>query len=614
MGDMRFPDLSRFPYAALDTETTGLHWWTDKVFGISLSTPDGKDYYWDIRKTPQVIPWLNEELKKLKLIIFANAKFDMHMLREIGVYVPEDKVDDVIVRAALIDEHLLAYNLDYLGKKYLGLGKTEEIWDDLARMFGGRPTRNMQAENLQRAPIEVVGKYAKRDTRVTLDLWLYQKPIIEEQELTAVHRLECDLIPVLLNMEYQGVRVNTDKVEQTIDEVTILVDTQQKELNRMAGFTINPNPSGSIHKLFEPKKNSKGIWVANDGTPLTTTGAGKASIDANALKAMKHPAAAKILSLRKLLKTRDTFLKGHILGHHHNGVIHCNYNQTKSDNDLGTGTGRLSVNDPALQQIHKRDAAIASIVRSLFLPDHGQQWNCRDWSQMDFRVAGHYVNAEALNRAYAGDPDADFHQMIADMTGLPRSPKADQKGNAKQVNLGLLFGMGGGKLASEMGLPFTIESFTKNGKEHTWMKPGPEAVEVFDNYHGKFPEFKKMLTKASSIAKSRGFVKTIMGRRLRFPGGNFTHKAGGLIFQGSAADALKVKLVEVHNFLKGTEGKLLLNVHDEFDSSLPIGDTKLDEGIREIVETFDGVNTPIKFRVPIRSDSGIGPNWWEASK
>jgi len=610
---MNFPDLSKFPFIAVDTETTGLHWWSDRVFGISISTPDGKDYYWDIRQTPNVIPWLNEELKRVKLIIFANAKFDMHMLREIGIHVPEDKVDDVIIRAALIDEHLLAYNLDYLGKKYLGIGKTEDIWDELARMFGGRATRNVQAENLQRAPIEVVSKYAKQDTRVTLDLWVYQQPIIEEQELTKVHKLECDLIPALLDMEYRGVRINVSKVEQTIDEVTILIDNQQKDLNKMAGFAVNPNPSGSIHKLFEPKQDNEGTWIANDGTRLIKTGAGKASINADALKAMKHPAASKILSLRKLLKTRDTFLKGHMLGHHHNGIIHCNYNQTKSDNDLGTGTGRLSVNGPALQQIHKRDKAIASIVRALFLPDEDQQWNCRDWSQMDFRVAGHYVNAEALNKAYIDDPDADFHQMIADMTGLPRSPEAGRKGNAKQVNLGLLFGMGSGKLAAEMGLPYTHASFEKSGKTFNYLKPGPEAIEIFDNYHHKFPEFKVMLNKASSIAKSRGYIKTIMGRRLRFPGGNFTHKAGGVIFQGSAADALKAKIIEIYDFLKGTEGRLLLNVHDEYDSSVPKGDVKLDAGIKEIMEDF-GPNSAIHFRVPIRCDGGVGPNWWVASR
>jgi len=612
---MKFPDLSKFPHISVDTETTGLKWWIHKVFGISISTPDGKDYYWDIRKTPQVIEWLNNELKRVKLIIFANAKFDMHMLREIGVHVPGDRVDDVIVRAALIDEHLMAYNLDFLGKKYLGMGKTEEIWDELARMFGGRATRNAQAENLQRAPMELVGKYAKQDTRVTLDLWEWQRPVLIEQELTAVHQLECALIPVLLDMEYRGVRVNVSKVEQTIDEVTIIVDEKQKSLNKLAGFPVNPNPSGSIHKLFEPKQDKDGTWIANDGTRLTKTGAGKASINADALRLMKHPAAAEILALRKLLKTRDTFLKGHILGHHNNGIIHCNYNQTKSENDLGTSTGRLSINSPALQQIHKRDKAIASIVRSLFLPDEGQQWNCRDWSQMDFRVAGHYVNADALNTAYAEDPDADFHQMIADMTGLPRTSVPEIKGNAKQINLGLLFGMGEGKLAMEMGLPYTEETYTnRKGDKKTWLKPGPEAEEIASNYHGKFPEFKVMLGKASSIAKSRGYVKTVMGRRLRFPKGMFTHKAGGLIFQGSAADALKAKLVEVHNYLKGTDGRLLLNVHDEFDSSLPKGDVKLDEGIREIVEHFDGINTLINFRVPIRSDSGVGPDWWEASK
>lgn len=212
---------------------------------------------------------------------------------------------------------------------------------------------------------------------------------------------------------------------------------------------------------------------------------------------------------------------------------------------------------------------------------------------------------------YHENPDLDFHQMVADMTGLPRSMTPGIKGNAKQINLGLVFGMGEGKLAQEMGLPYTTE--TRNGRE--FLIPGDEALEVFKQYHQSVPGIKSLLSKASSVAKSRGFVKTIMGRRIRFPGKKFTHKAGGLIFQGTAADALKVKLVEVHQALKGTGARLLLNVHDELDMSFPFeGAEKIDKMVGELYNCFDGVKCPIHLDIPMRSSSGMGCNWWEASR
>lgn len=612
---MGFPRLSEYPYITYDTETTGLYWWKDGIFGVSVSTPDGHDWYWDIRKEPNALEFLRDEIPKCKLVICHNAKFDWHHSRQKGIIFPEDRVDDTMIRAALIDEHLLTYDLDALGKKYVGMGKDTDIYAELAAIFGGKATKNAQIGNLSRAPSALVGRYAKQDTRTTLKLWEWQQGEIERQGLQQVCDLERRLLPVVVEMERGGVRVDVEQAEKAVREIDRQAKTAQYQLNNLAGFEVNPNPSNSIKQLFQPKKGEDGRWILVDGTVAPSTPAGGVSIDASVLRSMKHPAAEMILKLRKLIKTRDTFLKGHILGHHHNGIIHANYNQTKSDNDLGTGTGRLSVNDPALQQIHKRDKDIASVVRALFLPyEQGHDWVCNDWAQMDFRVFAHYVNDRRILDMYERDPDTDFHQLASDLTGLPRSPRFAGDANAKQINLGLVFGMGQGKLAAEMGLPFTVEKDERSGRE--WTRPGPEAMEVFEKYHGAIPGVQDLLKNASSIAKSRGYVKTIMGRHIRFPRGQFTHKAGGLIFQGSAADALKIKLIEVHQYLKSTDSgaRLLLNVHDEFDTSVPTDRPDIRAEVSRIVTTFDGINTPIKFRVPVRTDQGTGPNWWEASK
>lgn len=616
---MSFPDLTRFPHFAIDFETTGLHFWKDKIFGVALSTPDDRDFYWDTRRTPKVLDWLRDQIPRITgLWVNQNIKFDVLFARADGIIVPEDKFDCTMIRAALIDEHRLTYDLDSLGKTYVGVGKDTDIYEDLAKLFGGRPTKDAQINNLQRAPMELAARYAKKDTRTALKLWLKQEEIIEDQGLRRVAELERLLQPVIVDIEWGGVRVNIDEAEKAAKQIDVLSKQMQKQLDNMAGFPVNPNPSESIHKLFQPKKNEQGIWILNDGTIADSTEGGKASINADVLRSMKHPAAELILKLRKMLKTRDTFIRGHILSYHNNGMIHANYNQAKSENDRGTGTGRLSVNSPALQQIPARDKDIASVVRALFLPDKGQDWGCWDWAQMDFRMMAHYVNNRSINKAYANDPDTDFHKLASELTGLPRSPRFAGDPNAKQINLGLVFGMGMGKLAQEMGLPYNIEKYKSRGVEKVWLKPGPEAEAVFENYHENIPGVRDMLGKASAIAKDRGYVMTVLGRHIRFPGGKATHKAGGLIFQGSAADALKQKLIEVHREVKGTESRILMNVHDEFDLSVPASR----EGYRppvldrvsEIITTFDGVSTPIKFRVPIRCDQQTGPNWWIASK
>lgn len=171
-------------------------------------------------------------------------------------------------------------------------------------------------------------------------------------------------------------------------------------------------------------------------------------------------------------------------------------------------------------------------------------------------------------------------------------------------------------MAQEMGLPSSVESRVgRDGQVTTWVKAGEEATAVFARYHEAIPGVKSLLTNASAVARSRGYVKTALGRHIRFPGGRFTHKAGGLIFQGTAADCLKVKLVELDEYLEnyGRGAALLLNVHDEFDTSVPTGACDIQAEISRVVTAF-GPGDQIPLRVPVRTDQGVGPNWWEASK
>ena len=232
---------------------------------------------------------------------------------------------------------------------------------------------------------------------------------------------------------------------------------------------------------------------------------------------------------------------------------------------------------------------------------------------MDFRIMAHYLKSPAINARYAEDPNTDFHQMVADLTGLPRSPKDGIKGNAKAINLGLCFGMGKGRSAEEMGLPWT--KVYRNDKTF-WQKAGPEAEAIFTKYHDAIPGIKQMLQEMEAIAKQRGYVKTGFGRRIRFPRGEKAYKAGAMIFQGTAADALKIKIIEVDHILQGTNGRIMLNVHDELGQSLPKGPEgeELSRQVGISMESFSQETCPLVLRTPIRSSVGVGPNWWEASK
>lgn len=603
---MDFPELSRYSEIAYDTETTGLDTMRDRVFGISVSLPDGRDFYWDTRQTPHVIPWINGEMSTYKgRIICHNAPYDFMISRTSGIYLNIRQLDDTVVRMALINEHLMSYDLDTVSKYALSRQKYD-IVPELAAMFGGRATKNVQMPNLQFAPVELAGKYAKIDSRNTLDLWYWQQEQIEKQGIERIVNFERELMPYFIRSQIKGIRVDVPLAVKTAEELDDRIDILQDRLNDLAGFPCNPNPSKDIHNLFKPNWTGSG-WVAVDGTPLQMTEAGNPSIDADALRVMKHPCAGVILDIRKLTRVRDVFIRGHVLGCELNGRVYPSINQTKGEAG-GTGTGRISMQRPAMQQISKRDKELAALVRSLFLPEEGERWVSRDWSQSDFRWMSHYTKVPSIIMKYYDDPYTDYHQATADMTGIPRNATYAGAPNSKQINLGLVFGMGEGKLASEMGLPFYLEEMDFGDEVKTVMRAGAEASSVFQKYHAAIPGIRAFLKDAERTAKKRGYVMSLEGRHLRFPGGKFSYKAGGLIFQAATADMLKRKYLEISQYLESEgAGSIILSVHDEINKSIPYGDRgdKIDAECAAIMNR-------VKARVPFVTVAGSGKNWWDA--
>lgn len=459
---------------------------------------------------------------------------------------------------------------------------------------------------LSQAPEEIIRPYAITDAELLLPIYHHQMKDIEEQGLIKIYNLEAELQPVLFDMERNGVKCDVQAAYDSIPILTDIVDSNEKELNDLVGFKMNVNSSPQVRKIFAPERIGKYQFRLIDGTLCSQTDSGNPSIDQNVLKEMKHPAAVLIRRIRKIKKLRDTFVKGHILSNVDNGgYVHTTFNATRNDEDAGTVTGRLSSTSPAMQQINGRDKDTSKILRSLFTVEKGYDWLGMDFSSADFRIASHYLNDQNMIQTYNENPHTDFHQFVSEITGIPRSPDYAGGPSSKTLNLSMAFGAGAGKIALQMGMPYTIEEC--NGR--MVLRAGREAQDVIDTYHRKFPVFRKFAQSASSVAKTRGYIMSLMGRKLRFVDGNY-HKAAGYLFQSGCAECMKTSLVRIWRLLKTTEYKMFLTVHDEIGIAAPVGGL-LDDQIHRIYTDFQSNESPFLLRVPMTASFKRGSNWYE---
>jgi DNA polymerase I-like protein with 3'-5' exonuclease and polymerase domains len=603
-----------FMILCIDLETTGVFFKKDKIFGIAIKTDDGFRKYFDLREEPSALKVVEELWAKADLVVNQNLKFDALFLMEAGLKLDLTKCNCTMVRAGLIDERLMRYDLDSLAEKYIGKNKDNSIYEKLAKLFGGKATRSAQMPNLPRAPKELVKNYALQDVDVALELWQWQEFEIKRQHLEEINHFEChEVFPVVCEMEFNGVRVNIKRAEQLVHDLTFTVDKVREELEAVSWKGFNPNSIPQVRKLFDPQQIDDKWFVGDVDVTNYEKDTKPPKLDKSTLYSIKHPAAALILELRSLLKTRDTFIGGHILGSHVGGRVYPNINQSKTDNGKsseGTGTGRLSYTKPALQQIPSRNAEVAELVKSLFLPEEGQLWATGDISSCDARIFSHYVNAPVLIEGYNYNPYADLHQMVADLMHIPRKAGKEGGANAKQLNLSLMFNSGNGSIAKTLGLPVVSASFiSKDGEEVHYEKAGEEAQDLIDKYHRMIPGVKEMANNAKNIAGSRGYVRSYKGRHIRLRKREL-YKASGLIYQASAADVNKVNLVRLAEFAKKKGGRVVLNTHDSYDLSLP-KDTDWEKTMCECKKLCETHN----LRVPMVIDfSEPRENWYEATR
>ncbi len=597
-----FPDLSSYDVISVDCETCdpdllklgpGAHR-GGYICGVAVGAGEFRAYYPVAHEVGPNLPkevvfgWLSEQLcRPRQPKVGANLIYDVDFLLTAGVKIA-GPLWDVQVAEPLLNETRLSYALDVLAKDYLGEGKVEQVmrrW--LSDAFGSKNVKG----NIYRAPPAVVGPYAESDVDLPLRIFELQRPQLQAQGLWDLFEMESELLWVLLHMRRRGVRVDVPLAEQLRDMLSVEQKERLAEIKRQTGVEPEIWAADSLARMFDK------AGIEYPRTPKTK----RPSFKKEWLSSHPSPLARAIQQARYFDKLRGTFIEGYILEGNVNGRIHTSFHGLRSDAG-GTETGRLSSSGPNLQNIPVRGKE-GKLIRQCFIPEEGEQWWKLDWSQIEYRLIVHFAHliklagSQGAVDAYNSDPKTDFHQLVAAMTGLMRD-------EAKALNFGMAYGLGIEALCASLLVDIQ------------------QGRIIINTYHERAPYVRQLKSNMERAAVSRGYIRTLLGRRRRFnlweyrgevtneyrPGARraFTRNAMNSGIQGSAADIMKKAMVMImRSGVLDTLGMFHLTVHDELDGSCPPGPAAL-EALAEVRHVME---TCIKLVIPIYADGGLGLNW-----
>jgi len=601
-----FPDLSKYDEIAIDLETKDPDLKTKgsssmrgegDVVGIAIAVKNWAGYYPIAHESgpnlerAKVLGWFQDVLKTKADKIFHNAIYDLCWIHRLGLTVHGTIVDTMIM-ASLVNENRFRYDLNSVAYDYTGMGKNETALNEAAKEWGIDPKAEMY-----KLPAMYVGEYAEKDAEITLALWQELKKEIFHQDLQSIVELEQEVLPCILDMKVQGVRVSEKQVNQLEYQLKKSYDHYTKTIHDETGIYPEVWAAKSIESIC--------LKLGIDDFDRTEK-TKKPSFTKNYLKNHRGHKNSNILralaSARELDKLRNTFLES-IKNYVYKGRIHADIHQLRGDFG-GTITGRLSYSNPNLQQLPNY-TKLGMGIRSIFMPEEGHRWGCFDYSQQEPRLVVHYALATLGTTGVASIADAydkgeaDFHTMVADIANIPRS-------QAKTINLGLFYGMGKAKLQAQLGV---TEEKAKN---------------LLATYHEKVPFVKQLIYQTMDRAQQRGWIRTILGRKCRFDmwepatfgmhkpqtfkeaslehGSRnikraFTYKALNKLIQGSAADMTKKAMIELRK-----EGLLpMIQLHDELNISFKTKEES--DKIKEIMENC------VPLKVPNKVDFEQGDCW-----
>lgn len=569
---------------SIDTETTGIDPMEAELVGISFSEAENKGYYVPVPANREEALKIVNEFRPLyenekSLKVGQNIKYDMIVLQNYGVQVRGALFDTMLAHYVLQPE--LRHNMDYLAEIYLNY-QTIHI-DELIG------ARGKNQKNMRDLPPEDIYRYACEDTDVTLKLKnVLEKELKEQGAEHLFYKIEMPLVPVLVNIETNGVRLDTKALKQSSEHFTIRLQEIEKNIYELAGETFNiasPKQVGEVLfdklKIVEKAKKTKtGQYVTSEEVLESLRG--------------KHEVIGKILEYRGLKKLLSTYIDSlPQLINPRTGRIHTSFNQAV------TSTGRLSSSNPNLQNIPIRDED-GKEIRKAFIPDDGCEFFSADYSQIELRIMAHLSEDKNMIDAFLSGHDIHAATAAKIYKIDIEEVTPDMRRKAKTANFGIIYGISVFGLAERMNVS------------------RQEAKELIDGYFETYPQVKEYMDKSIQIARENGYVETLFHRKRFLPDinsrnsvvrGYAERNAINAPIQGSAADIIKVAMTHIYQrFISNNlKAKMILQVHDELNFSVPASEKEI---IQKIV--IEEMEHAYHMHVPLKADCGWGNNWLEA--
>jgi len=529
---------SKDNFVAVDTETTGLDWTTDQAFGVSLAWDDQGIF---IRNTDYGTNNIGMLMNALfaadhKTYVFHNAEFDLHMLRATyGVGMPTNIVDTL--RLAYLKNPAESHGLKDLGE--LEFGPAAGAAEDTIKAY----IKQYRLKSYIQVPSEFMDPYAVLDTVLTKALaHLYIDDVMADSSF--LFKVEHKLIPIIVKMEQEGLRIDTEYINQLLKEFRVEQRAIQDSIYEIVGKPMEIASTKQLQEYFYDRLRI---------TPFAETETGQRSVNEKSLEKIKHPVGTKVAELvlrwRNLNKLASTYLEPY---KDLNGRVHPHWNAT------GARTGRFSSSSPNLQNIPKDDK-----IRRIFIPDN--EFFDFDFSQVELRIAADISGQRNMIQAFK--EDADMHAYTAAMVldkGIADVTKEERQ-IGKHLNFSVIYGSGSDGIQQKLGM-------TK-----------VQADKVLNYFHSSFPQLRAQSKYLQRQAERDGYVRTLFGRKLPVnPDKTFT--AGNYVVQGSAGDILKIALLKTAKYVESVGGKIRNTVHDQilFDNV----DETHGEEIREIMQDF----------------------------
>ena len=569
---------------AFDTETTGIEPMTAELVGMSFAIDEGEAYYVPVPAEKAAAERIVNIFKKAlenpsSQKIGQNIKYDYIMMRRYGVRPAGAFFDTMVAHYLLQPEQ--RHNMDYLAEIYLGY-KTIHIEELIGPK--GKGQRSMRDV----AP-EQVCPYAAEDADITLQLKnRLEGELAREGMEPLFYDIEMPLVRVLAEMEICGVRIDTEALRRSSADLGKRLAAIEQEIYELAGTPFNISSARQVGEiLFERLK-------IDEKARKTKTGQYSTTEEVLEKLRYRHPVVDKILTYRGLRKLLSTYIDAlPELINPATGKIHTSFNQTV------TATGRLSSSNPNLQNIPIRDDEGREIRRA-FIPEEGALFFSADYSQIELRIMAHLSGDPAMTEAFVSGHD--IHAATAAKiykVGIDEVTK-EMRRKAKTANFGIIYGISTFGLAERLNIPRS------------------EAKQLIDGYFETFPRVKQYMEQSIEVAREKGYVETLNGRKRMLPDinshnsvvrGYAERNAINAPIQGSAADIIKIAMVRIFDRFEreGLQAKMILQVHDELNFTVPL--TEIDTVSRIVKEEMERAAT---LRVPLIADTGTGSNWLEA--